>query len=123
MSLLCGMAILITTLGLLGLVAFVITHRTKEIGIRRVLGASISHITTLISRDFFGLIIIAIIIASPVAYYFMHQWLQDYTYRISISWWMFGLAAIVVIAVALFTISYLTVRAAKANPVKSLRAE
>jgi putative ABC transport system permease protein len=123
MSLLCGMAILITSLGLLGLVAFITTHRTKEIGIRRVLGASVSHITALISKDFFGLIIIAIIIASPVAYYFMHQWLQDYSYRISISWWMFGLAAIVVILVALFTISYHTVRAAKANPVKSLRTE
>jgi putative ABC transport system permease protein len=123
MSLLCGMAILITGLGLLGLVAFIITHRTKEIGIRRVLGASISHITALISKDFFGLIIIAITIASPVSYYFMHQWLQDYSYRISISWWMFGLAAVIVIAVALFTISYHTVRAAKANPVKSLRSE
>ena len=123
MSLLCGMAILITTLGLLGLVAFIVTQRTKEIGIRRVLGASVSHITTMISRDFFGLIVIAIIIASPVAYYFMHQWLQDYSYRISISWWMFALAAIAVIIVALITISYHTVRAAKANPVKSLRTE
>jgi putative ABC transport system permease protein len=123
MFMLCGMAILITGLGLLGLVAFIITHRTKEIGIRRVLGASISSITALISKDFFGLIVLAIVIASPVSYYFMHQWLQDYSYRISISWWMFGLAAIIVIGVALFTISYHTVRAAKANPVKSLRSE
>ncbi len=123
MSLLCGMAIFITTLGLLGLVAFMITHRTKEIGIRRVLGASVSHITALISKDFLALIIIAIIIASPLSYYFMHQWLLDYSYRISISWWMFGLAAIMVIGVALFTISYHTIRAAKANPIKSLRTE
>jgi putative ABC transport system permease protein len=123
MSLLCGMAILITGLGLLGLVAFIITHRTKEIGIRRILGASISSITGLISKDFFALIIIAIIIGSPVSYYFMHLWLQDYTYRITISWWMFGLTAIIVIGVALFTIAYHTVRAAKANPVQSLRSE
>ncbi len=123
MSLLCGMAIFITALGLLGLVAFVITRRTKEIGIRRILGATVSHITALISGDFLGLIVIAIIIASPVAWYFMHQWLQDYTYRISISWWMFVLTAIVIMGIALFTISYLTIRAAKANPVKSLRTE
>jgi putative ABC transport system permease protein len=123
MSLLCGLAIFITGLGLLGLVAFMIAHRTKEIGIRRVLGASVSHITALISKDFVALIIIAMIIASPVAYYFMHRWLQDYSYRINISWWMFGLAAIVVTGVALFTISYHTVRAARANPVKSLRTE
>ncbi|HSZ34746.1 MAG TPA: ABC transporter permease [Puia sp.] len=121
MSILCGMAIFITCLGLLGLVAFIITHRTKEIGIRRILGASVSHITALVSKDFLGLIIIAVIIASPVAYYFMHQWLQDYSYRISISWWMFGLASFVVILLALITISYHTIRAAKANPVKSLR--
>ena len=123
MSLLCSMAIFITGLGLLGLVAFIITRRTKEIGIRRVLGASVSHITALISRDFFGLIIMAIIIASPVAWYFMHQWLQDYSYRINISWWMFGIAALFIMGVALFTISYQTIRAAKANPVKSLRTE
>ena len=123
MSMLCGMAILITCLGLLGLVAFIITHRTKEIGIRRILGASVLHITTLVSKDFLGLIVIAIVIASPVAYYFMHQWLQDYSYRISISWWMFGLAAFVVILLAMVTISYHTIRAAKANPVKSLRMD
>lgn len=123
MSLLCGMAIFITALGLLGLVAFIVTLRTKEIGIRRVLGASISNITSMISKDFVGLIVIAIIIASPVAYYFMHQWLQDYSYRINISWWMFVVAAIIVVLVALFTTSYQAIKAAKANPVKSLRTE
>jgi len=123
MSLFCAMAILITSLGLLGLIAFIVTQRTKEIGIRKVLGASVSHITTMLSKDFLGLVIIAITIASPLSYYFMHQWLQDYSYRINISWWMFGLAAIVVVFVALLTISYHAVKAASANPVKSLRTE
>jgi len=117
------MAILITSLGLLGLIAFIVTQRTKEIGIRKVLGASVSHITTMLSKDFLGLVIIAIAIASPLAYYFMHQWLQDYSYRINITWWMFALAAIIVVLVALLTISYHAVKAATANPVKSLRTE
>ena len=123
MSWFCSMAVLITSLGLLGLVAFIVTQRTKEIGIRKVLGASLSRITAMISKDFLVLVILAAIIASPLAYYFMHQWLQDYTYRINISWWMFGIATVMVVIVSLVTVSYHAVKAASANPVESLRTE
>jgi putative ABC transport system permease protein len=118
-----GIAILISCLGLFGLVAFSTAQRTKEIGIRKVLGASVQQIVGLLSKDFLKLVILSIIIASPIAYYFMNEWLQDFAYRVSIEWWIFVLAGIISIIIALLTVSYQSIRAALANPVKSLRTE
>ena len=118
-----GFAIFIACLGLLGLSLFATIQRTKEIGVRKVLGASVSNIVLLLSKDFIKLVVYAILIATPIAWYFLHKWLQDFAYRITISWWIFGLAGVTAIFVALATISFQAVRAAGANPVKSLRAE
>lgn len=115
--------IFISCIGLLGLVILSIERRTKEIGIRKVLGAAVSRIIILISKEFLVLIAIAFVIAVPVGYYFVNKWLQDFAYRINIGWWMFGLAGVLVIAVALLTISFQAIKAAIANPVKSLRTE
>jgi len=123
MSLFCGVAILITCLGLLGLMTFIVTQRTKEIGIRKVLGASVVSITTMLSRDFLKLVIIAIIIAIPIAWYFMNNWLQNFAYRINVGWFVFFITGITSILIAFLTISFQSVRAAIANPVKSLRTE
>jgi putative ABC transport system permease protein len=122
-SLFCGTAILVTCLGLLGLMAFTVSQRTKEIGIRKVLGASVLNITTLLSSDLLRLVTIAIVIASPIAWYLMHHWLQDFAYRVNISWYLFAAASILTILIAFATISFQAVRAAAANPVKSLRNE
>ncbi|MGC4035818.1 MAG: ABC transporter permease [Chitinophagaceae bacterium] len=116
-------AIFIACLGLFGLSAFSAEQRTKEIGIRKVLGASVTDVTALLSKDFVRLVIIAIIIASPLAWYCMNKWLQDFAYKINISWWMFVAAGITAIAVALITVSFQAIKAALANPVKSLRTE
>ena len=116
-------AILIACLGLFGLSAFAISQRVKEIGIRKVLGADVSTIVGLLSKDFLKLVLIAAVIAFPVAWYAMNTWLQDFAYRIDIQWWVFVIAAVVAIAVAFFTISYHAMKAAKANPVKNLRTE
>lgn len=116
-------AIFIACLGLFGLSAFAISQRFKEIGIRKVLGASVSNIVSLLSTDFLKLVLIASLIAFPVAWYFMNKWLQDFAYRISIPWWIFIAAAILSAAIALITISFQAVKAAIANPVKSLRTE
>jgi putative ABC transport system permease protein len=116
-------AIFIACMGLFGLATFTVESRTKEIGIRKVLGASIMNITTLLSKDFLILVVISTLIASPIAYYFMDKWLQDFAYRINISWWMFALAGVLSLAIALLTVSYQAIRAAMANPVKSLRTE
>ena len=118
-----GFAIFIACLGLLGLSLFATIQRTKEIGVRKVLGASITNIVVLLSKDFIWLVIIAIAIATPIAWLILHYWLQDFAYRITISWWIFGLAGVVAIFVALATISFQAVKAAGANPVKSLRSE
>ena len=123
MSLFCGIAILITCLGLLGLMAFIVAQRTKEIGIRKVLGASVVNITTMLSKDFLRLVIIAIVIASPVAWYFMNHWLQDFAYRITIGWWIFLVAGAIAFLIAFITVSSQAIKAALANPVKSLRTE
>jgi putative ABC transport system permease protein len=117
------LAICIACLGLFALAAFMAEQRSKEIGIRKVLGASVSNITTLLSMNFLKLVFIAIIIASPIAWWAMTKWLQDFTYRITISWWMFTLAGMVAIIIALFTVSYQSIKAALMNPVKSLKAE
>jgi putative ABC transport system permease protein len=123
MSTFCSMAILITCLGLLGLMAFMVTQRTKEIGIRKVLGASVSNITVILSKDFLKLVIIAIIIATPVAWWAMNKWLEDFAYRISISWWIFVIAGFAAALIAFLTVSFQAIKAAIANPVKSLRTE
>ncbi len=118
-----GVAIVLASLGLLGLAALAAVNRTKEIGVRKVLGASVINIVRLISKDFLQLIIIAFVIASPVAWYVMHSWLQNYAYHITISWWIFLAAGITAVLIALATISYQAIKAAIANPVKSLRTE
>ncbi len=123
MSLFCGLAILVTCLGLLGLMTFIVTQRTKEIGIRKVLGASVMNITTMLSKDFLKLVIIAIVIASPVAWYFMNHWLQDFAYRINIGWYVFLITGIAALLIAFITIGFQSIKAALANPVESLRTE
>lgn len=122
-SIFAGFAIFIACLGLLGLSLFATAQRTKEIGVRKVLGASISNIVLLLSKDFIKLVLIAFVIASPLAWFVMHSWLQDFAYRINISWWIFFLAGLLAIAIALITISFQSIKAAMANPVKSLRTE
>jgi len=122
-SIFAGFAIFIACLGLMGLSLFATAQRTKEIGVRKVLGATISSIVVLLSKDFIKLVIVSIVIASPVAWFVMHNWLQDFAYRINISWWIFPLAGILAILIALFTISFQSIKAAAANPVKSLRTE
>lgn len=117
------LAIFIACLGLFGLSAFTISQRVKEIGIRKVLGANVSSIVTLLSKDFLKLVGIAAIIAFPVAWYAMHQWLQDFAYRINIPWWIFLLAGVMAAIIAFLTISFQSVKAALANPVKNLRSE
>ncbi len=122
-NLFAGITILIACLGLFGLATFVATQRTKEIGIRKVLGASVAGISGLLTKDFLKLVGIAIFLATPVAYYAMQQWLADFAYRIELEWWMFALAGVVAVVIAFFTVSVQSVRAALANPVKSLRSE
>ncbi|HWH62683.1 MAG TPA: ABC transporter permease [Ginsengibacter sp.] len=118
-----ALAIIISCLGLFGLAAYTAERRIKEIGIRKVLGASVSGITTLLSKDFLQLVFISCLVAFPVAWWIMHNWLQHYEYRISMSWWIFLAAGISVVLIALITISFQSIKAAIANPVKSLRTE
>ncbi|GAA0532902.1 ABC transporter permease [Chitinophaga japonensis] len=117
------LAIIIASLGLLGLISYIVTQRTKEIGIRKVLGASVINLLLLLSRDFLKLVMIAMLIATPVAWYVMHRWLQDFAYRIHIEWWMFLLAGLGAVVVAMVTVGLQSVKAALVNPVKSLRTE
>lgn len=118
-----GLAILISCLGLFGLASFMAEQRTKEIGVRKVLGASVTSLWRLLSRDFVVLVIIALLIASPLAWYFMDGWLQKYTYRTGLAWWVFVLAGIGAITITLLTVSFQAIKAALMNPVKSLRSE
>ena len=117
------LAILIACLGLFGLATYIAEQRTKEIGIRKVLGASVGGIVQLLSKDFIKLILIAFVIAAPLAWYFMNKWLQDFAFRTNINWWIFLLAGCIAIIIALSTISFQAIRAAIANPVKNLRTE
>ena len=118
-----GFAIFIACLGLLGLSLFATAQRTKEIGVRKVLGASVSSIIMLLSKDFIKLVVVAFLIASPVSWYIMNNWLQNYAYRINISWWVFFAAGFFAVLIAIGTISFQAIKAALANPVKSLRTE
>jgi putative ABC transport system permease protein len=117
------LAIIIACLGLFGLVAYAAEQRIKEIGIRKVLGASVRGIVQLLSKDFMLLVLIAFIIAAPVAWYFMNKWLEDFNYRVDINWWVFVLAGSIALVIALATISFQAIKAALANPVKNLRTE
>jgi putative ABC transport system permease protein len=117
------MAILISCLGLFGLASFSAEQRKKEIGVRKVLGASVSGIVQLLSKDFLKLVGIAILIATPIAWWSMNKWLQNFAYKVDISWWMFAIAGCIAILIALVTVSFQAIKAAIANPVKSLRTE
>lgn len=117
------LSIFIACLGLLGLITYITQQRTKEIGIRKVLGASVSSIVGLLSKDFLKLLVIALIIASPIAYYFMQNWLQGFAYRIDMQWWIFALAGFAAIIIAFLTVSFQSIRAALVNPIESLRNE
>jgi putative ABC transport system permease protein len=118
-----ALSVFISCLGLFGLATFSIRQRTKEIGIRKVLGASVMSITTLLSVDFLKLVAISILVAVPVSYYFMAEWLKDFAYRVSIEWWIFAATGIAAVIIALITIGYQAIRAALTNPVKSLKTE
>lgn len=120
---LTGLAIFIVSLGLFALVAFITEQRTKEIGIRKVLGATVTSIALMINKDFLKLIALSLAIAGPVAFYFMNQWLEEFAYRIALEWWMFALSGVVACAVVFITTGYQSIKTSLTNPVKSLRAE
>ncbi|GAB3557538.1 ABC transporter permease [Spirosoma fluminis] len=122
-SIFASLTVFIACLGLFGLAMFTAQQRTKEIGVRKVLGASVTSIIGLLSSDFLKPVLVAMLIASPIAWYAMHRWLQDFAYKIDIAWWVFALAGLLTTAVALLTISYQSIKAALTNPVKSLRSE
>ncbi|PKA97893.1 FtsX-like permease family protein [Flavobacteriaceae bacterium MAR_2009_75] len=117
------LAILISCLGLFGLASFVAEQRTKEIGVRKVLGASMLNLWRMLSKDFVLLVLISCTIAIPLIYHFMHRWLQNYEYRMVISWWVFGLAIGGALLITLLTVSFQAIKVASVNPVKSLRTE
>ena len=117
------LAIFIACLGLLGLATYSAMQRTKEIGIRKVLGAEVSSIVRLLSTDFIKLVLIAILIATPFSWFAMNKWLDVYAYQITIDWWVFALAGIMALSIAVLTISYHAIKVAQADPVKSLRTE
>jgi len=118
-----GIAILISCLGLFGLATYTAQVKVKEIGIRKVLGASVANITAMLSKDFLVLVVLSIIIATPIAWYAMSKWLQAFAYRIQMQWYIFALAGVMAIIIAFITISFQAIKAAIANPVKSLRSE
>ena len=118
-----ALAIFISCLGLFGMASFMAEQRIKEIGVRKVLGATVFSLWQLLSKDFVMLVVISLLIATPVSYYFMHNWLQGYQYRTGINWWIFAVAAIGAMTITLLTVSYQSIKAALANPVKSLKTE
>ncbi|MFT3935126.1 MAG: ABC transporter permease [Chitinophagaceae bacterium] len=122
-ALFAGLTIFISCLGLFGLATYMAESRIKEIGVRKVLGASVSGITALLSKDFVQLVIVSFVIAAPIAYIAMHKWLQDYQYRVSIQWWVFAAACLLSVFIAIATVSYQAIKAALSNPTKSLRTE
>ncbi|WP_315823730.1 ABC transporter permease [Paraflavitalea speifideaquila] len=122
-ALFAGLTIFISCLGLFGLAIYMAESRIKEIGVRKVLGASVTGLATLLSKDFLKLVMISFLLASPIAWWAMHSWLSDYTYRVPIQWWVFVLAGVLSVLIAFATVSYQAIRAALSNPVKSLRTE
>ncbi len=122
-GLFAGLTIFISCLGLFGLATYMAENRIKEIGVRKVLGASVLNITALLSKEFLVLVVIAIVIASPIAWYAMHLWLQGYSYRIDMQWWVFAMAGLLSVLISLITVSFQAIKAAVANPIKSLRTE
>jgi len=116
-------AIILSCMGLFGMAFIIIRQRVKEIGIRKVLGASVSGITALITKEFIRPVCIALLIATPLAWWAMNKWLEDFTYRINVQWWIFIVAGVVAVLIAILTVSFHAVKAAIANPVKSLRTE
>ena len=117
------LAILISCLGLFGLAAFTAEQRTKEIGVRKVLGASVASIVTLLSTDFLRLVLIALVLACPLAWWAVDKWLSTFAYRQELTWWLFGVAGVLAVVIAFLTVSYQSIKAALMNPVNSLRSE
>jgi putative ABC transport system permease protein len=117
------LAIVIACLGLFGLATYMAEQRTKEIGIRKVLGASASNVVSMLSVDFLRLVFFSFMIAAPVAWWVMHKWLEDFAFRISVGWWIFMVTGAFAVLLALLTVSYQALRAANTNPVNSLRTE
>jgi len=122
-ALFAGLTIFISCLGLFGLATYMAESRTKEVGVRKVLGASVFNVTLLLSKEFLRLVLVSFIIASPIAWFAMSKWLENYSYRIDIEWWVFLIAGLLAVLIAIITVSYQAIRAALANPVKSLRTE
>jgi putative ABC transport system permease protein len=118
-----SLAIVISCLGLFGLAAFMAERRIKEIGIRKVLGASSGRITQLLSRDFLRLVLVSCVIAFPLAGWIMHNWLEGYAYRIGMQWWVFGAAGLIAVVIAVVTVGSQALRAAMSNPTRNLRSE
>jgi len=117
------LSLLIACLGLYGLTAYSASQKVKEIGVRKVLGATVNSLAMMLSRDFLKLVLFAFVIAVPIAWYIMNNWLTDFAYRTNISWWMFGVAGLLVLIIAIVTVSFQVIKAAIANPIKSLRTE
>jgi ABC-type antimicrobial peptide transport system permease subunit len=117
------LAIIISCLGLFGLTSFVAEQRTKEIGVRKVLGASVLNVWQMLSKDFVMLVLVSCLVAVPIAWYFMNEWLLDYEYRMQMSWWVFGIAIAGALLITVLTVSFQAIRAATSDPVKSLRTE
>jgi putative ABC transport system permease protein len=118
-----ALTIIISCLGLLGLVIYTTNSRTKEIGIRKVLGASVANIVSILSKDFVQLVMLAFVIAAPIAWWASYKWLQDYTYKTDMSWWVFAVSGFMMLLVAIITLSMQVIKTATDNPVKSLRTE
>jgi putative ABC transport system permease protein len=118
-----GLSILISCLGLLGLAMYTTNLRTKEIGVRKVLGATVTQIVTLLSRELVMLVLLAFLIVTPAAWWAMNKWMQNFADKTTISWWIFALSGVGMLLTAFFTLSFQTIKAAIANPVKSLRSE
>jgi len=123
LSIFSVIAICIACLGLFGLASYTALKRTKEIGVRKVLGSSVENIVILLSKDLLKPVLLGTIIAVPVGYFMMQKWLQGFAYRVPIHWWLFAIAALIAVLIALITVSVQAVKAAMANPVKSLRSE
>jgi putative ABC transport system permease protein len=122
-SIASAVAIVLSCLGLFAIAMLIIEQRTREIGVRKVLGASVSNITLLLSKEFMSLVLIGVVIATPLAVYFLNKWLQDFPYHTPLHWWLFLIGALLAILIAIFTVGFHSIKAAIANPIKSIRTE